>query len=119
MTNRIFRLDISKARWRLYQTWARLPGKVIPQPEAIWLGEGRVRIGQRTIKLEPPLAAALEALIKRRAATKAELTVDSKLVDPGRELRRLVKKHPDLAPHITLPGRKGKGGYSTTISVET
>ena len=24
MTNRIFRLDISKARWRLYQTWARV-----------------------------------------------------------------------------------------------
>lgn len=51
------------------------------------------------------------------AATKGQLTVLTGIKDPGRCLKRALKNpaYHALRPHITLPGRRGKGGYKTTI----
>jgi hypothetical protein len=89
-----------------------------PKPEVAWLDDGRLRIGDRIVKLDPPIAAALKALVERGAASSSDLASRSMLDDPGRELRKLVKKFPESAPYITLPGRKGSGGYRTTIRAE-
>lgn len=86
-----------------------------PEPEFVWLGNRRLRIGDRVVVLDPPAAAVLGALVQVKAATKPELERASKQEDPGRELRKLVRKYPELDRHITRPGGKGRGGYSTTI----
>ncbi len=88
------------------------------EQEAVWLGKGRVRIGDQTLSLEPQFADVLEALIELRAATKPELQKRSGREEPGRLLNKLVRKIPSLRPYIVLPGRRGKGGYSTTIRAE-
>jgi len=88
------------------------------QETPIYHGNGKLQIGKQWLTLEPTRAAALGALVKLRTATTEELKRESKLDDPGRELRRLIKQFPVLHSHIKTPGTKGKGGYSTTIRAE-
>jgi len=89
-----------------------------PKPEAVWLGKGRVRIGDETLSLEPQFADVLEALVGLGAAMKPDLQKRSGRDEPGRLLNKLVRKFPRLRSYIVLPGRRGKGGYRTTIRAE-
>ena len=89
---------------------------VTTPPEAIWLGNGRIQIGDETISLELQYAKVLQALVELRAATKAQLQDRSGKNDPGKVLQRLVERFPSLQPYITFPGRRGKGGYRTIIN---
>jgi hypothetical protein len=55
----------------------------------------------------------LRVLVERQTATLPELEQAAKR--PDRVLKGLLKKYPALKKRITLPGRAGHGGYSTTI----
>ncbi len=81
----------------------------------MYLGNGRVRIGEETIGLESNQEAILEALLNRGGtATISELRSDTLVDDVPRVLKRICKR-PGLEQHIVLPGGRGKGGYRTTI----
>jgi hypothetical protein len=67
------------------------------------------------IRLQNAEAEVLEALIDKRAATLTELRRLSGHEDVSGILSRIRDRHPALAPFITLPGGKGRGGYTTTI----
>lgn len=82
---------------------------------ATWLGDGRVRIGGAVIELSGRDASIVQAMVELRAATTRELIVRSGYEDAVRYLRRVVEKHPELAPHIQFPGRERLRGYRTTI----
>ena len=61
-------------------------------------------------------STVLEGLIELGgAATKEGLFEKTGVRDAPRVLRQIREAHPTLAPHIKLPGGKGKGGYQTTI----
>jgi hypothetical protein len=83
--------------------------------DAVWLGNRTIRIGDEIFSLEVQFAEVLEALVELGAATKPQLQKKSGKDDPDRLLRRLVKRFPRLQSYITFPGRRGKGGYRTTI----
>ena len=89
-----------------------------PPPEAVWLGSGKFRVGDKTIMLESQQAAVLQALVTLRAASKPELEKESGYADAVAVLKKLRKKFPELEPHILLAGGRGKGGYSTTIKTK-
>jgi hypothetical protein len=55
----------------------------------------------------------LRVLVERQTATLPEL--EQAAARPDRVLKGLLKKYPALKKRITLPGRAGHGGYSTTI----
>lgn len=55
----------------------------------------------------------LRVLVERQSATLTELQQANGR--PDKVLKGLLKKYPALKKHITLPGRAGHGGYSTTI----
>lgn len=80
----------------------------------VWLGNGRVKIGtEPPIKLEAQEAYVLQALIEAGgAASKPELVKCSRVEDVVGTMRKLKKRFPD---HIVTPGRRGKGGYRTSI----
>jgi hypothetical protein len=87
-------------------------------PDAAWLGDGRVRVGPDLLTLAPQYADALEALLRLGGtATGPELDERSGRRRAGALLRALVKRHPCLGPHIRCPGRRGGGGYSTTVQL--
>ena len=79
-----------------------------------YLGNGRLRIGDETYLLEANHEEMLEVLLDGHgAASKGQLEkVDEKV---ARVLQGLRQLHPAIEAHIVLPGRKGKGGYRTTI----
>jgi len=85
------------------------------KPKAVWLGGGRVRVGDETLALEFQEASVLEALVELGAATRPDLERRSGVEDAVGVLKKLTKKFPVLALHIHLPGGRGKGGYRTTI----
>ena len=80
-----------------------------------WLGNQRIAIGSEIFTLTPNEAAVIEVLVKLRATDTTALVDNSGVDDAPRVLRKLVTKYPRLEPSITLPGAKGKGGYSTLI----
>jgi len=80
--------------------------------DAVWLGGGRVRIGDETIALEFAESTVLEALVQKGAATRPDLEKASGVDDVKNIMKKLKKRFPD---HIKLPGGRGKGGYRTTI----
>lgn len=83
---------------------------------AFFHGDGLYRVdGVPPIRLEGAQADVLEALVETHAATKDRLISSSGHSDAPRVLKSICASFPQLAPFITLPGRKGKGGYSTTI----
>jgi hypothetical protein len=67
------------------------------------------------VSLEANEQDTLKALVETGASTLQRLRSDSGCEHPDRILRKLVTKYPELAKRITLPGKKGLGGYSTTI----
>lgn len=85
------------------------------KPNAISFGDGRFQIDGTEIQLDHAKAKVLEALVKRRSATKAALCDDTGVENPGRKLKEIREKYPIFSPYITLPGRKGRGGYTTRI----
>ena len=88
-----------------------------PQPaeEAVYLGQGRVRVGSETISLTGQARAVIEALIDLGAADKPHLERKSACTDAVRILRKVRRKHPTLVPFIIMAGRPNSGGYRTTI----
>lgn len=83
--------------------------------QAVWLGDGRVRVGTEVRALSQRFANVLQALVELRAATTAELVSESGEEEAGKLLRRLVVSNSYLRPYIHFPGKKCAGGYSTTI----
>ena len=82
---------------------------------AEFLGSGRYRVVGEELCFEGQQAKALAALVQLRSATKQSLVDKSGVEDAPRVLRMICKKFPQLAPFIRLPGKKGAGGYSTSI----
>lgn len=82
--------------------------------EVVYLGGGRLRIGTVTVALEGQEELVLEALVDLQAATKMQLERESGVSDAVRILKGIVKKH-SLEGYVTSPGRRGAGGYQTTI----
>lgn len=85
------------------------------QPQACWIGNGRVRVGSETITLESQYADVLQALVEMQSATKPELQKRSGRDQPDKVLKKLVNRYPQLKPFIRFPGARGRGGYGTTI----
>jgi hypothetical protein len=81
----------------------------------VCLGSGKFSVGDRQISLEDIEAIVVEALVDLRSANQEELRQHSGVNDAPRVLARVAKKYPDLGRHIILPGKRGAGGYSTTI----
>lgn len=71
------------------------------------------------IVLEDIEAAVIQALIELGAGNQLQLADRSGVNQPGRILKRIVDKHPQLGRYIILPGRKGHGGYRTTIEMKS
>jgi len=69
----------------------------------------------RSIRLDGAAADVLECLVDLRATSKILIENKSGRPEAIKVLRLIRKNHSELAPHITLPGGKGRGGYSTTI----
>ncbi len=83
--------------------------------EAFSLGDGCFEVGSEAIKLESAQASVLESLVTLRAATKSELVRQSGVADAPRVLKQIKRQVPVLSRFILIPGRRGKGGYRTTI----
>jgi hypothetical protein len=92
-----------------------IDGTSKPSAEAVWIGVGKVRVGNKKFTLESQLADVLQSLVELGAATEPQLRDHSGHGEPVKLLRKLVKKFPLLAPYIHFPGKRGGGGYSTTI----
>jgi HEAT repeat protein len=95
------------------------PGSVI-RPSIVtmarYLGDGRCQVGaDPEFRIEEKEAYVLEAIVELRAADKKSLIERSGVADAPRILKRIREKYLKLAPHIVCPGRRGRGGYSTTI----
>ncbi len=87
-----------------------------PEPrEAVYLGQGRVRIGNGTISLAGQEHAVIEALVDLKAASKSDLETKSGYADAVKVLRRIRDKYPVLKPYIIMAGKRNSGGYQTTI----
>jgi hypothetical protein len=86
------------------------------EPKAVWLGHGKVQIGEDApLQLEQQFADVLQALVEAKAAIASYLAKHSGRDCPGKILKRLVKRHSALAPFISFPGKRSNGGYKTTI----
>lgn len=109
-------INTSQLRAGLLRERAKLLAEKRESGEAVWLGDGRVQIGNETITLESQPAEVLQALVELRSATKPQLQKHSGRDEPDKLLKRIVGRFPILKPHIRFPGTRGKGGYSTTIT---
>jgi hypothetical protein len=87
------------------------------EPTAISFGDGRFQIDGKELRLDYAEAITLEALVRRKSASKSDLFDDTGIEDPGRKLKRICEKHPNFSLYIKLPGRKGRGGYTTRIEL--
>lgn len=86
-------------------------------PETVTLlPSGKLTIGDETITLTDRQRNVLQALVEKRSAQKSELISASGHDEAPKILRGLVNSYPVLARFITTPGRKGAGGYRTTIA---
>lgn len=82
---------------------------------AEFLGEGRYQVGETVLTLGSAQAKVLESLVELRTASKQRLVDVSGTDDAPRVLKTIRTNHPELARFIQLPGRKGAGGYRTSI----
>ena len=82
-----------------------------------YLGDGKVQVGEMVRTLTTTEGDVLGALVRLRSATLTELGRESG-TDKNAPvyLKSICSKHPELQPHIILPGRKGRGGYRTSIT---
>lgn len=83
--------------------------------EVLFLGGGRYQVGDKVTVLTGAQADVLQALVELQGASLDELRTHSGAPNPAIALKQICKSYPLLSPFITLPGGKGKGGYSTTI----
>ena len=82
------------------------------------LSGNRIIIGDKQIVLEPQEHGVVKALVDMGAATLPELKRKSSYKHPAKTLQRLIEKHGDiLRAVISLPGGRGRGGYSTKIKL--
>lgn len=94
----------------------RPPKTDAAKPKCVWLGECRYQIGDEPPKAIPrQYADVLESLVVLRAATTQILEKHANRSGVSKLLGKLRKNYKELAPYIILPGRKGTGGYQTTI----
>lgn len=82
---------------------------------AVWLGDNRFQVGERTWELDEVDAKVLSALVRLRAANTTSLVASTSLDDCVKILKQIKNKYPELSPYIHVPGAKGRGGYRTTI----
>jgi len=83
---------------------------------ATYLGNGVVRVGDKQLTLDGREGYVLEGLLNLGSTAKKDALVnESGCDDAPAILKRIQQKHPTLAPLITRPGGKGRGGYRTTI----
>ncbi|HUE72010.1 MAG TPA: hypothetical protein VMP01_14075 [Pirellulaceae bacterium] len=90
----------------------------ICQPHAVYLGGGKIQIGDEMVVLTLTQAEALEVLIDLGGAcSKRQLQEGRGDEYAPRRLREIVKQYPLVrrGRYIKTPGRKGQGGYTTTI----
>ena len=57
-------------------------------------------------------------LVKLKAATLTELRDNTGCASPNKVIKKILTKYPELAPWLKLPGKKGRGGYSTLIQLK-
>lgn len=88
------------------------PESAIP---AELLDNDRWKVGESVFVLDGTQTAVLRSLVELRAATLDGLRRQSGCDKASEVLKQIVKNHPPLAPFVTLPGAKGRGGYRTTI----
>lgn len=96
----------------------RLTGQPNPT-SAFRVGDCRYQVGEGIppIVLEESEDHVIRSLLLLGgAATKSQLQNQTGKTDGPRILKAIRRKHPTLAPHIIVPGARGKGGYRTTIS---
>lgn len=88
--------------------------------EAVYIGDKKCQVdNDPPITLEEGEDTVLVALIELGgSASKSQLSVHSGRSDAHKVLKRIAEKHATLAAHITLPGKRGAGGYRTTIHVK-
>jgi hypothetical protein len=97
----------------LQERMRRERAKILRRIKAVWLGNGVVRINDEPVALELQEATVLQALIQLGgAATRPDLEKKAGVKDVAETMKKLKTRFPD---YITLPGRRGKGGYATTI----
>ena len=94
---------------------ARPSDKKAPDGPTIDPDKGILFLNGQPISLEANEHDVLKQLVASRAMTLKALRTASGCEHPDRVLRNLQTKHDGLEKHIKLPGRKGRGGYSTTI----
>jgi hypothetical protein len=82
---------------------------------AVYLGDGLIEVDGKPYRIEQAHQFVVEALVKLKAATAEQLARASGVEDAVKVLRAVCDAIPELKPHITLPGGRGKGGYRTTI----
>ena len=80
-----------------------------------YLGDCRLRIAGKTVTLTAREDSVLAALVSLQSASKQALEETSGYGDAVRVLRGLVNKYHKLKKWITFPGKKGHGGYQTTV----
>ena len=76
-----------------------------------------ITFGADVFTLEINEAKVLEILVPERTATLSRLR-KSGIDRPDRVLRSLVKEHPALTPFVRFPGKRGMGGYGTSITLK-
>lgn len=84
-----------------------------------YLGDHRIKVGDRVLTLEPSEGDAVQTLVKQRSGLLTALAKDSGVDDFHRVIRRVVRKFPQLKDWIFIPERRGAGGYSTMIADES
>jgi hypothetical protein len=81
----------------------------------LYLGHGRLKIGDETKCFTGQELLVLEAIVELQAATKRQLEARSGVGEAVRVLKRMVDKHPELQDYIIARPGRNKGGYRTTI----
>lgn len=104
-----------EGRQILFELWRGYSEAGASGAKCVYAGEGRLRIDTETICLDEVEQYVIESLVALRAAKKQELISHCGNGDAPRILKRIVTKHKRIAPFIRLPGKKGQGGYGTTI----
>lgn len=101
--------------WEWWQQQQTVPDSFRGTDVCIYLGNGKLLVDRQGITVEGAEETVLEALIELRQCKMPELVAKSGYKKAARILKRIVEKHHALNRFITLPGKRGKGGYSTTI----
>jgi hypothetical protein len=94
----------------------------MPEPKAVIrsMGNRCYRIGEeQPVLLTETEDTVLQAFLKSPALEKRDLIRESGYNDAPRILAHIREKHKSFRPAISLPKRKGKGGYRVNIRAES